>query len=48
MTLGIQINKEDISILNFIRTQIGSEKELTFPNNKMVRFTLSNKELTQD
>lgn len=48
VTLGIQINKEDISILNFIRNQIGSEKELTYPNNKMVRFTLSNKELVQD
>lgn len=48
MTLGIQIHIKDISILKFIRTQIGSEKELTYPNDKMVRFTLSNKELIQD
>lgn len=48
MTLGIQIHIKDISVLEFIRDQIGCKKELTYPNDNMVRFTLSNKELVQD
>lgn len=48
MTLGIQINIEDREVLDFVRNEIGFEKELTYPNEKMIRMTLSNKDLVKD
>lgn len=48
ITLGIQINKPDIEVLEFIKQEIGFEKDITFPNDSMCRITLSNKELVQD
>lgn len=47
-TLGIQINIEDREVLDFVREEIGFKKELTYPNEKMIRMTLSNKDLVQD
>lgn len=47
-TFGIQINICDIDVLNLIRNEIGSEKNITYPNEKMCRFTLTNKLLVQD
>jgi len=48
VTLGIQINRVDTEVLELLRQEIGCEKVLTFPNNEMVRFTLSNPLLVND
>lgn len=47
-TLGIQINIKDREVLDFVKEEIGFKKELTYPNEKMIRMTLSNKDLVQD
>lgn len=46
--LGIQINKSDIEILEFIKEEMGFENNITYPNDNMCRITIANKDLVND